>query len=200
MAGYNGYSMSNNACDAYACGEKPYNQWLKSDVLDALKYEAEYTQEQLSQIRKYSAETVKTYFLTNTSWHHTSLYYNVTYFYDLNFNKLENEFSKVIEDLERIQEIIKEEKEEKEKNKKTFTLAKVKYLEWYGTRKHPKADEKEAYALIDANRNWAYIYINSYEVKKKSIISNGFKILEEYNRAPKGTAEIYKCIRKNMKK
>ena len=55
-------------------------------------------------------------------------------------------------------------------------------------------------ALIDANRNWAYIYINSYEVKKKSIISNGFKILEEYNRAPKSTAEIYKCIRKKHEK
>ena len=199
MAGYNGYSMSNNACDAYASGEKPYAQWSKSDVLDALKYEAEYTKEQLEQIRKYSAETVKTYFLRNTSWHHTSMYYNVTYFYDLDFNKLENEFSKVIEDLEKIQEIIKEEKEEKEKNKKTFTLAKVKYLEWSGTRKHPKAEEKVGYALIDANCKWSYIYESSYSIKKKSCDANGFKILEEYNRAPKGTAEIYKSIRKSIK-
>ncbi len=200
MAGYNGYSMSNNACDAYASGEKPRNQWTKSDILDALRIEAEYTQEQLAQLRKYSVETIRCYFLRNSSWHHTSMYYNVTYFYDLDFNNLENEFSKVIEDLEKIEKVVKEEKEEKEKNKKSFTLAQVKYLEWTGTRKHPKAEEKIGYALIDANRNWAYICIDSYEVKKKSIISNGFKILEEYKRAPKGTAEIFKSIKKNIKK
>lgn len=39
MAGYSGYSMSNNAVDAYENGEKPYSKWTKQDLLiDILKY------------------------------------------------------------------------------------------------------------------------------------------------------------------
>lgn len=29
MAGYSGYSMSNNAVDAYESGEKPRSKWTK---------------------------------------------------------------------------------------------------------------------------------------------------------------------------
>ena len=32
MAGYCGYSMSNNAVDAYNNGEKPISKWKKQDI------------------------------------------------------------------------------------------------------------------------------------------------------------------------
>ena len=37
MAGYSGYSMSNNAVAAYENGEKPLSKWKKADILEAVK-------------------------------------------------------------------------------------------------------------------------------------------------------------------
>ena len=37
MAGYNGWSMSNNAVAAYEDGEKPLSKWTKADIFDAIK-------------------------------------------------------------------------------------------------------------------------------------------------------------------
>lgn len=37
MAGYCGYSMSNNAVSAYRCGEMPLSKWLKSDLIDSIE-------------------------------------------------------------------------------------------------------------------------------------------------------------------
>ena len=39
MAGYNGYSMSNNAVSAYDNGEKPLSKWRKSDILEEIEIE-----------------------------------------------------------------------------------------------------------------------------------------------------------------
>lgn len=36
MAGYYGYSMSNNAVEAYKSGEKPYSKWKKADIIQAI--------------------------------------------------------------------------------------------------------------------------------------------------------------------
>ena len=40
MAGYNGWSMSNNAVMAYKDGEKPLSKWTKKDILDAIEKQA----------------------------------------------------------------------------------------------------------------------------------------------------------------
>lgn len=37
MAGYCGYSMSNNAVDAYNNGEKPISKWKKQDILSGIQ-------------------------------------------------------------------------------------------------------------------------------------------------------------------
>lgn len=37
MAGYNGFSMSNNAVAAYEDGEKPLSKWTKANILIQLK-------------------------------------------------------------------------------------------------------------------------------------------------------------------
>lgn len=41
MAGYHGYSMSNNAVSAYADGEMPLSKWTKAEILDACGDKAE---------------------------------------------------------------------------------------------------------------------------------------------------------------
>lgn len=37
--GYRGYSMSNNAVDAYNDGEMPLSKWTKRELLDAIEAE-----------------------------------------------------------------------------------------------------------------------------------------------------------------
>lgn len=37
MAGYNGFSMSNNAVAAYESGEKPISKWTKTDIIEAIE-------------------------------------------------------------------------------------------------------------------------------------------------------------------
>lgn len=37
MAGYSGWSMSNNAVDAYSNGEKPLSKWTKADIFDTIE-------------------------------------------------------------------------------------------------------------------------------------------------------------------
>ena len=70
--------------------------------------------------------------------------------------------------------------------------AHITYLEWGGTRAHPKATEVNAYAVIIGN--WAYLENG----KKKSICSNGFKVNKYLYRAPRGTAIIFKRILKRL--
>ena len=36
MAGYNGFSMSNNAISAYESGEKPLSKWTKTEIVNAI--------------------------------------------------------------------------------------------------------------------------------------------------------------------
>ena len=84
MAGYNGWSMSNNAVQAYEDGEKPLSKWTKNvlvyELADALDAEPEEVAEVL---KPYTVKEVKDKCLTYSSWHHTSSRYNRTAFYEL---------------------------------------------------------------------------------------------------------------------
>lgn len=84
MAGYNGWSMSNNAVQAYEDGEKPLSKWTKKtlvyELADALDAEPEEVAEVL---KPYTVKEVKDKCLTYSSWHHTSSRYNRTAFYEL---------------------------------------------------------------------------------------------------------------------
>ena len=70
MAGYRGYSMSNNAVSAYADGEKPLSKWSKSDVISAIADELGVNESDIELKYPYR------YYLKKTSWHHTSSKYN----------------------------------------------------------------------------------------------------------------------------
>ena len=41
MAGYDNYSMSNNAVAAYQTGEKPKSKWTKKDIMEELRDQSE---------------------------------------------------------------------------------------------------------------------------------------------------------------
>lgn len=77
--GYDGYSMSNNARAAYESGEKPLSNWTKTDIIDAI-------QDINPDIdcSRLNTTTLKNEFLTQSSWHHTSKFYNKTDFYSIN--------------------------------------------------------------------------------------------------------------------
>ncbi len=107
MAGYNGYSMSNNAVEAYENGEKPMSKWTKADILYELK---KVDPGSVELAKKLTVSELKGRLLKRTSWHHTSSKFNQTDFYS--FDEIEAESFKA----ERIEKII-ENREPKEVKK-----------------------------------------------------------------------------------
>lgn len=89
MAGYNGYSMSNNAVAAYLDGEMPLSKWTKPAILEAIFDNCETSEEKADLLRKMTAKELKDAFLKQSSWHHTSKFYNCTNFYSLDFEEIE---------------------------------------------------------------------------------------------------------------
>lgn len=167
-SGYKGYSMSNRAVAAYEDGEKPYSKWKKADLLIECKtlladLEVDYTIEDL---KKLSLKALKNAVLENSSWHHSSKYFNKTDFYRVSEANLEFMLDK--EKIERLSV-----KEEVKKEEPKEIKARCKFLEWSGTRNHPKATECEEVGTIRGN--WFYREDGS----KKSINANGFRIVEE---------------------
>lgn len=170
MAGYRqDYSMSNNAFYAYQDGEMPLSKWTKEAILAAIKAIAiaENIDVDFDGLKKLSKSQL-TRCLECTSWHHTSSFYNKTSFYSVNIDRLEDCF-KPIE---------KPEKSKKFEGKKK--LGTICYLEWSGTRKHPKATECcEENIYIETKGCFYFCYKNETDEKpflKKKIGSNGTKI------------------------
>ncbi len=104
MAGYDGYSMSNNARSAYACGEKPLSKWTKTEILEAVREIAEENELNIDfdLFSKISAKILKSEFLEKSSWHHTSKFYNCTDFYSIDEEKVINLTNSEILELSKI--------------------------------------------------------------------------------------------------
>lgn len=82
QGGYSGYSMSNRAVEAYRSGEKPLSSWNKQNILEELSNIEEF-EPMMSDFKKMTLKEMKDNFLTNSSWHHTSKFFNTTNFYKL---------------------------------------------------------------------------------------------------------------------
>ena len=158
MAGYYGYSMSNNAVAAYDDGLKPISKWTKSDFLS---FSFSLPEDKRQVIKAARIKELKR-LLKYREWHHTSSMYNETDFYGI--------------DEEAIEEMTADELASflapTEEKKAAEFKAVCTFLEWSGTRKHPKATEMTEEGIIRGN--WFYRKNGS----KKSIIANGFKIRE----------------------
>jgi hypothetical protein len=166
MAGYNGYSMSNNAVSAYEDGEKPLSKWTKFSIIETIENaEISIPEEKMQTLKNLKVAQLKT-LLYNSSWHHTSNHYNKTEFYAIDFDKI-NKMS--IDELKNII-VIKATKEAKEEP--TKTTRKVSYVVWEGNYRNYKKPVTyiEECEVIG---NWAFT-----KNGKKSILAKGFEFLD----------------------
>lgn len=160
---YIGYSMSVNAYDAYQDGLKPWSKWTKENISEALKEKLKeyFSEKEINILLKYPLKVLKKVCLTSMEWHHTSKFYNETDFYEVD-ERLQNlTFDEILTLCEKEKEKVKEQTEVVEKWE-------CRFLEWGGTRKHPKATEKTEIGEIKGN--WFY----RADGTKKSINANGF--------------------------
>ncbi len=92
MAGYYGFSMSNNAVEAYESGEKPKSKWTKREIIEEIKRQIEEEEVELnvslSVIEKMPLEALMDLALYESSWHHTSGYFNETSFYSVDASEI----------------------------------------------------------------------------------------------------------------
>lgn len=170
MAGYNGFSMSNNAVAAYESGEKPLSKWTKADIMDAIENairEEELTLNcSVEKLKKTPVKILKNVCLHRSSWHHTSNHYNKTDFYSLDIEEIAE-----LTD-EKIDRIIENYKEDKPVEP-TVERWKCAFLEWGGTHKHPKATEIIEEGIVKGD--W---FIRADGSKKKTT-ANGFRFIEK---------------------
>lgn len=172
---------------AYEDGEMPLSKWTKKMIISEVVEHEHFTEEEL---KKYHKNVLAEYFLFESSWHHTSKFCNATDFYSIDEDIAKEGSIKELKEIKK--RYTPERKPKKEIKKLEARKAHITYLEWGGTRVHPKATNVDAYAVIIGN--WAYLENG----KKKSICSNGFKVNKYLDRAPRGSAVIFKRILKRL--
>lgn len=169
-SGYAGYSMSNRAVEAYEEGEKPLSKWRKADIIEAVEELIE-DQELINLVKKVNLATLKDKMLVYSSWHHTSSMCNRTDFYKIDVEFIENLKKEDIENMIST----KPKKKEAEEN---VYFGNFKYLEWSGSRKHPKATEKTLENVKVVEKGCFYhVYKDDEFIIKKKINSNGTRLI-----------------------
>lgn len=162
MAGYDGYSKSNNARAAESQGR--------------------YTATALARRLKCKSAAIKALIETG-EYHHTSSWYNETLYYDEPVllalaSGDEDEIAEATEDLDpediaKAKDLLVALRAWKPAGPKRYTGCKVEWLTWGGSRKRPVATEHEA-TDVDITVSGAYItiHLETGDVRKKSD-SNG---------------------------
>lgn len=168
MAGYNGFSMSNNAVVAYEDGEKPLSKWTKTDIFDAINEQEVELKCSIEKLKKLPVKVLKEVCLTYSSWHHTSNHYNKTDFYSLDVDRIENLTDDKIEEL-----LLDYKTGKKVESKPSEEKWECAFLEWSGSRKHPVATEVIEEGIIKGN--WFYRKDGS----KKKTTANGFRFIKQ---------------------
>lgn len=165
-AGYYGYSKSNNAKEAESENKFPATTAAKKLGV--------------------TTEAIKTYIPTS-EWHHYSSHYNKIYVYDITpYLMLKNNSNEIHEfyDEDEIEEYKNTYKLMKEFSKQSKSIeekkykADVEYIEWSGTRNHPKANinHYSNITVIEKGQYYTFILPNKSIVRKK-IGSNGTKVI-----------------------
>lgn len=177
-SGYSGYSMSRRAREAYDDGEKPLSKWTKQDIIDSI---TEYATEadlhfNIDLLKKLKVAVLKKLVLYRSSWHHTSSYANRTEFYDIDRDKLDTltdeEINKIlVRPIENTKNLL---------DSKAFR-GNITYLEWEGTRKHPKATEHTLENVNIEEKGCFYIVTDDKgrQLLKKKIDSRGTSIVRK---------------------
>lgn len=130
MAGYYGFSMSNNAVAAYESGEMPISKWRKATILD-------HCGDKAAMLSKLTVTELRSELLVYTGWHHTSKQYNRTEFYGFDEDALETMTA------EKIAEIIavRAPRERSPKAEPETITAEISYTVWEGSLRHPRPRE-----------------------------------------------------------
>lgn len=169
MSGYCGYAKSNNAVQAESEGKYPLSKWSKKLVLIEMKKQC-LDDDFIKAVKKCTMNFIKEKLLKSYEYHHTSLYYNVTDYYELEFDKYDTA-DELLNDFNTFKSEQKNQKSQKSQTEKQEQY-KCRFLIWSGTRRHPKVTEHEEIGIIHGN--WFYSSFG-----KKSIHANGFKIIEK---------------------
>lgn len=171
-AGYSGFSMSNNAVDAYMSGEMPLSKWTKQAIIDRVE---KIDSSKVDLVKQLPITILKDKLLWNSSWHHTSMHYNKTEFYSIDEDVLATLTQEVVNEWISQQGALKN-----KQTKQALDIRKgdIDYLTWGGTRNYPKAIE---HSLKDVNietRGQFYIVTNDkgIELVRKKIGSNGTRV------------------------
>lgn len=184
-AGYDGYSMSNNARAAYDAGMMPLSKWTKSDILDGIREEYNIPEEVYAVIAKLPLGYLRDKFLETREWHHTSSMYNATDFYqiDSDFLDTDNTAEGMIDFLKQDYAEWKADYDKEKAKKKAVKDSKgdfcyFKYLVWGGSRAHPRAYEEESYGYVKGD--WIYFADENGNLtgRKKGLYSNGTEVIK----------------------
>lgn len=153
MSGYNGFRKSNNAVAAESNGRFPASECAKRLGVPV--------------------ELVRS--RGGTEWHHTSTYYNRTKYYDLESIK---EYLETDEGHAHLNAIKLRLKENKTAPETVHADADVRWLEWGGTRKHPKAIEMSASgaAVTDRGGTFVEVKLTTGEKFRKGRYTRGFEV------------------------
>lgn len=167
--GYYKNKMSNRAVKAYEKGAKPISKWTKQVIVKELE---KYNNLNFNLL---NLETLRNEFLNYSEWHHTAKFYNVTDFYVLDKNKAINM------NMEMFEELLKIQKEEKSlndniinKNDCKIRYVKVLYIEFEGSRRHPKTKEIISFGTISGN------WFKSLEGNKKMVSGKHFSVIYDF--------------------
>lgn len=180
--GYIGYSMSERAYQAYKSGEKPRSKWTKTDLIDSVTSFNEYTEEDL---KPFSTEVLKRYFLTWCSWHHTGKLYNETSFYDIDEDKAAK---RDMDSLTEMADLVAGET----RKEKTLVKAHIYWEEWEGSRNYGSFTDYDSPCIIVGK--WAYLPDGS----KKNVDGRHVHRVERFQRAPRGQASVYRKIMRSL--
>jgi len=161
MAGYYEYSMSNNAVDAYNAGLLPASKLAKK--------------------LKVTTSAIKL-FMSPSEWHHTSSNFNKTNFYDGEIylqliNNTVNWFDYDYEDIElAAYNLCCMHNYTPCENKPEIKYGRIEWIEWSGSRRYPKAIEREFVGNVTIKGEFYYFanmkkkingnYVHFFELEK----------------------------------
>lgn len=173
MAGYNGFSRSNNSRDAINGFEMPISMINKNIIQNWLETDAGYcdfTDKQLETLKKTKVsrwkQMVKSHFVQPSVWHHTSSWYNKTDHY-----RLEDVAEAILEHADY--------NPEPEKTPESLKYGFINVQVWGGTRKHPKIEGEESQIGI-VKGQWLYATDGKkYKTTANKVIE--FKTFDDYS-------------------
>lgn len=179
-SGYNGFSMSVRASEAYDNGEMPLSKWTKAEIISAVEKLVEDMDNvtfSMSVLKKAPVPVLRSLVLTRSSWHHTSMYVNETFFYSVDEDTLSALTDERISSAIDIHKRRNKSKPEPLKYKGT-----IYYTVWGGTRNYPTHHYEK---LVDVNieeRGCFYIITDDdgKEILRKKMGSNGTKVVKDF--------------------